>query len=449
MNRTAFAGSLLLAALAAPGGLASAQATSAGRPSELVDPALLLELRAEEAPPLERLTEIARQRSPRLAELRARLAAAIERVGPAGELDDPMLEAALENIGLDRISIGDEEMSRFAVAVRQELPFPGKRGERRARARAEAAVAAADLEAAARALDLDVARGLADVYAAERELELLDESHQLLDLMGETMLARYGAGEGDQRGVLRVQRAISRHDAMREQAARRREESEATLRGLLALPAEVPIRRVPRLWAIAPVPERVGERAADEAPAVAVRRAAAAVAERELELERLELKPDFSLAGGLAYRGDFDPGVMVGAGVELPFWRKRRQEPRIRAAEQELAAARAAVETARLEARAEAERQAAAFERLQRSITLYREGVLPQSAATFEAARAGYFAGRGAMAGALDDLDGWIEARVELVRLEAERAATAAAIAALIDPDSRTATSPDSPGAPR
>jgi outer membrane protein TolC len=449
MNRTAFAGSLLLAALAAPGGLASAQATSAGRPSELVDPALLLELRAEEAPPLERLTEIARQRSPRLAELRARLAAAIERVGPAGELDDPMLEAALENIGLDRISIGDEEMSRLQVAVRQELPYPGKRAERRASARAEAAVAIAELEAAARALDVEVARALAGLYAAERELELLDESHELLDLMGETMLARYGAGEGDQRGVLRVQRTISRHDAMREQAARMREEAEATLRGLLALPAEAPIRTVPRLWAIAPLPERVGERAAEEAPAVAVRRAEAAVAERAVELERLELKPDFSLSGGLAYRGDFDPGVMIGAGVELPFWRKRRQRPRIRAAEQELAAARAAVESARLDARAEAERLAVASERLQRSVTLYREGVLPQSAATFDAARVGYLAGRGEMAGVLEDLDTWIEARVELARLEAERAAAAAAIAALIEPDSPAATSPVSPGAPR
>jgi cobalt-zinc-cadmium efflux system outer membrane protein len=263
------------------------------------------------------------------------------------------------------------------------------------------------------------------------------------------MLARYGAGEGDQRGVLRVQRTISRHDAMREQAARMREEAEATLRGLLALPAEAPIRTVPRLWAIAPLPERVGERAAEEAPAVAVRRAEAAVAERAVELERLELKPDFSLSGGLAYRGDFDPGVMIGAGVELPFWRKRRQRPRIRAAEQELAAARAAVESARLDARAEAERLAVASERLQRSVTLYREGVLPQSAATFDAARVGYLAGRGEMAGVLEDLDTWIEARVELARLEAERAAAAAAIAALIEPESPAATSPVSPGAPR
>ncbi|HLF56173.1 MAG TPA: TolC family protein, partial [Thermoanaerobaculia bacterium] len=368
-----------------------------------------------------------------------------ELVGPAGALDDPKLELRLDNMGFDRISIGDEEMSRVEVGARQALPFPGKREARRALARAETAMAEAELAAAERELELEIARSAAELYARDRELVLLDEIHELLQLMSATVAARYGAGEGDQRALVRVHLSTSKHDALREEAGRARDAAAAELRGALALPAEVPMPRVDRLWAVGPPPEALAARAVSEAPEVAVRAARVAIAERRLAIERLELRPDLSLAGGLVYRGDLDPGFSLGVGVELPLWRRRRQEPRVRAAEQELRAARESLRAAELAARADGERLEAAFDRLQRSLALYSEGVVPQSAMVFDVARSGYLAGRGELAIALDDLGAWLEARVELARLEAERAATAAEITALVAPQPTVPLEGDAP----
>ena len=391
---------------------------------------------AAQAPPLERFVELARQRAPRLRELAALVAAARERVEPAGALGDPMIEARLENMGLDRVTIGEEEMSRFEVAVRQALPYPGKREARREVARAEAERMLAELVAAEREVVLEVQETYARLYAADREIALLDAVHELLELLAATVTSRYSTGEVDQEAVLKVQLQISRHDQIREGVIQGREQLAAELRRALDFPVGLSVGRVDALDS-APLPAGdLAARAIDESPQVAVRGAAVAAAERRLAVERLELRPNFSVAAGLAYRGDLDPGIGLGLGIELPFWRKHRQEPLIRAAEHEFAAAREARRQGELAARGEAESLLAAWARLERRIRLSDEAILPQSAAAFDAARFAYLTARADFSTAVEDLGLWLEARVDRARLEAERFSTRAALLALLRLDS-------------
>jgi outer membrane protein TolC len=384
--------------------------------------------------PFARLLEQARASSPRLAELGARLTAARARAESAGALEDPMLEARLQNMALDRWTVGDEEMAMVEVGARQALPAPGKRAARRELAAAEAEVAAAELAAAERELARDLARQIAELWAADREIALLDDAHDLLELAAATAVSRYGVGEGGQAAPLRAQLELSRHDAEREATVGARERAAAELRALLATAPGAPIGPWRDLPPIAALPADLVAQAEREAAAIAVRRAEIAAAERRLAIERLELRPDFEVAAGVGYRGDFDPALILGVGMELPLWRRQRQEPIVRAAEAELAAAREAERAAVLAARAEAERALADWARREGQLRLYDEAVLPQTSAVFDASRAGYLAARGELSTVLEGATLWLAARVERIRLAADRFAIHADAALLMAP---------------
>jgi len=411
---------------------APARSSSHQEMEEREDPGTMLEFAGEEAPPLERLLELARERSPRLTELAARAAAAQERVTPADSLEFPRLEARLANAGLTSWTVGEEEMSTIEVGVRQDLPWPGLRGARRGLAEAEAAVAEVEMLSAQRDLERDVASLYGRLHALDREVRLYDDAHELMAMLEATATSRYGTGEGGLDAVLRVALEIGRHDARREEVARERDLAAAELRRLLALPERTPVRRVAKLPEPPPPPAELARRAAAEAPAVVAAQARLLAAERRLEVARIGLKPGLAVAGGVGYRGELDPMVILGVGIELPFWRSRRREPLVRAAEQELAAEIAAEHDASSTASAEGGALLASWRRLARQVELYDQAVLPQSSAALDSARAAYLAGRGDFSDVLEDFNLWLEVRMERARLDGERFAVRAAMTALV-----------------
>jgi outer membrane protein TolC len=51
----------------------------------------------------------------------------------------------------------------------------------------------------------------------------------------------------------------------------------------------------------------------------------------------------------------------------------------------------------------------------------YREGIVPETSAALDAARAAYLGGRGTFSTVIEDFNLWLEARVALARREADR----------------------------
>ncbi|MBI4714784.1 MAG: TolC family protein, partial [Nitrospirae bacterium] len=85
---------------------------------------------AQEASGTVALTELVREaleKNPEIQAARDRWNAAERRIRPAGALPDPLLAFRLQNIGSDRLTTGNEEMSAAGVSISQEVPFPGKR----------------------------------------------------------------------------------------------------------------------------------------------------------------------------------------------------------------------------------------------------------------------------------------------------------------------------------
>ncbi len=393
------------------------------------------EFRGTEAPPLARLLELARERSPQLAGAAARVTAAARQVEAAAALDDPMFEARLANAGIDRWSVGEEEMSMVELGVRQNLPWPGRRRGRREVAAAEAAAIEVEAVGVARALERELAELYARLYALDQRLARLDDAHELMEVLVTAVDLRFGAGGTGAAEALAARLELSAHDAEREAVAAERGATAALLREVLALPAGTPIGEVRALPAAVAPPEGLARLASRTAPDALAAQARAFVARRRAELARLELRPEVSVAAGVGWRDGLDPMVFAGAGLELPLFRTRRERPRVEAAADEAAAAEAGAHAATLAARRQGEALIASWRGLERRRALFDEAMLPQSAAAFDAARAAFLAGDRDFESLLEALGRWLEVRVERAEIEAERFSVGAAVEALIGPE--------------
>ncbi|HLE61179.1 MAG TPA: TolC family protein [Thermoanaerobaculaceae bacterium] len=393
----------------------------------------------EVAPPVEQLVAEALGRAPSIAALRARLAAAREMVVPAGALPDPMAELMLADIDFPKWTVGKEDMSMLGPEVRQNLLYPGKRAARRAAARAEAEIRGTELDQLRRQVAETVRVLYARVYALDKEKEALAAAGELLDMLAATAASRYSVGEAEQEAVIKAQLEISRLGERLDDLAAERATLVASLNRLLDQPGGSPLGEVKALSEVSPPDDEWEGRAAANSPAVTVRQAEAAAAERRVTVAELELKPNLTAGTAIGLRGGLDPAVTFRFGVEWPLWRRQKQEPMIRAAERELEMARAELRDAQAMARAEAARLRAAWERAERQVRRYRQAIIPQTSAAIDAARFSYLAGRGDFSTVVEDFNFWLDARAQLAMREADRFMVWAELETLITPSAAAA----------
>ncbi|MDD5565189.1 MAG: TolC family protein [Thermoanaerobaculaceae bacterium] len=373
------------------------------------------------APPVEELIAEALDRAPALEALRSRLAAARELIAPAGALPDPMVEIVLQDMSFPRWTVGSDQMSMIGPEVRQDLPWPGKREARREAARAAVASRGADVEQLRRQVAMQVRTLYARVFALDRERAYLEAAREMLDMLAATAASRYSAGEDNQEPVLKAQLETSRLGERTDDLAAERATLVAALDRLLDRDGGRQLGEVASLPAVSPPPPPWEALAVAGSPEVAVRRAEVAAAERRAAVARLDLKPDLTAGAALGLRGRFDPAVTLSVGMTLPLWRKEKQAPLARAADLETAAARSDLRDAEAQARAEAARLAAEWDRAGRQVERYRQAIVPQTSATVDAARAAYLTGRGDFLTVVDDFNRWLDARVQLAAREADR----------------------------
>jgi len=397
------------------------------------EPTVAVELAEVDATPsVDELVAEAVARNPSLASLEQRLAAARERVAPAGALPDPMVGLMLTDVGFPSWTVGDEMMSMVGPEVSQRLPYPGKRGARRDAAAARVEVVDAELDRVRRQVVAEVRRLYAGLYAADQERRALDEGEELLELLSETAVARYTVGQTEQEAVLKAQLKLSRLLERRTDLEARRTALVSGLERLLDRDPGQPVGQVLVLPEVSTPPDSWSALAQERSPEVALARREVETAAREAEVARLELRPDFLAGAAVGARGGMDPAVTLRFGVELPLWHKGKQTPLLRAAEHEVAAAEEELRRALADARSTADRLTAEWSRAQAQVLRYREAIVPQTSATVDAARAAYLAGRGDFSTVVEDFDQWLDARIGLSSREAERFAVWAEVEALV-----------------
>jgi outer membrane protein TolC len=363
---------------------------------------------APTAPPLDVLVAEALAHSPAIAAARAEVEARRALESPAAALPDPTLAASLQNVGWSP-SIGSEDMSMVAVVARQGLPYPGKRAAARAVATAETARASADLALVERQVAAEIATSYAGIYALDRERETLLAARELVDLLGEIARSRYAAGQGDQEGVLKTSIQALHLAERGDDLAAERHALVAELNRWLDRPGDSVFGPVDALPREAALPAGAQRLAVEGSADVARAKAAVRLAEQRLAAARLDLKPNFSAGGGLGARGGLDPVVLLDVGIELPLWRRQKQLPRVKAAELELEAARHSLADTEAMTRAEATHMLTNWRNADAQALRYREGIVPETSAALDAARAAYLGDRGNLLDRHRGLQSWLE----------------------------------------
>lgn len=350
----------------------------------------------------ERLAEAIRRataENPRVREATARTEAARLRVPQTLELPDPEIEIGLKDLPVRNPSLTHDDFTMEMVTGRQRLPGRGKRAAQRA-------MAEADVEGAAamRAREVvDIAADTADAFfqlaATDRSLAILEESRQRLEDAAASATELYKVGKAGQSDVLQ---ASLEKTSLEEQLSTLRAERRAqaarfnALQGLPATAAVPPIGPVELSSGGSEVPAVADlvQRSAERSPAVAQVEAEVHRREQEIELARLESRPDWMLMGYYGRRERFEDFVGVSAAINLPWAHRRRLDERRAEKEADLAAARAGVETARNQLQGEIEAVYAELEKNLEQSRLYTSSILPQAEINYRAAREAYVVGK-------------------------------------------------------
>ena len=369
---------------------------------------------AAEDPQLRSLIQEALERNPDLARTKTLVEAEQERVPQAKALPDPSLSLGLQNDGFSGLQIGKMETSYYQVMVTQPLPWPGKRGLRGdvATLGVEASQVASDRSRLS--LVADVKRAYFGLLLVRGQLELLDQQRLFWQKASDITKVRYEVGQGSQADLLRAQLEQNRLRQRRFSLQSEERVLLATLNRLRAMEPQTPILTAARLEDLAPQPASTlswRQRAEKESPELQAARIGIRQAERSLDLARRDRYPDFAVSAGVMPRGSLDPMWQVGFSITLPVWSRQKQQRAVSEQEIRRRAQGSEADGIRNLLTERVQERAAQLEAALETLSLYREGLLVQSEASFQASLAQYEAGRGSFLSVLDALNGWVADR--------------------------------------
>lgn len=398
--------------------------------------------RARPVDPLDSLLAAARNNNPEIAAAQHRVDAARKRIGPAGALPDPMLQLGLMNMPILQPGLR-EEMTMNTIMLSQTLPASGRLGRERRIAEFESAAAEAALAAARLRVRTTVARAYYDIAYTERALDVLDKSRSVLSAISRSAEARYAAGIGEQRDVLRARVEETRVAEQAVELVEKRRALAAELTAALGHTDTLLIegaRVSARIAALAVAPadritfvsQTIGARASDSPlPPLAelqerAMRSNPELAEHEAMIAAARVRADIAQR---AHIPDLDISVQYGARVgnpdmisimvaaPLPLRRGARQNALAAAQKSEVLALEAEHHTQLNTLTAEVARLVADIERTRSQLALYVKAILPQGRAALESGTGNFAAGRGDIESVLENRNMLFEYELAYQRL--------------------------------
>jgi outer membrane protein TolC len=366
--------------------------------------------------PLERDVVVAAAvaRSPALAVMAHRARALVHAGRAEGSLRPAELGFEVWNLPLARpYALGEADM--YMVELRQGFPAAGSL-DARARAMAEDAQAmVAELSTEERTVVERATNAFADHVQAFAEQRLQERQLALLSRMGQAVRARYTTGGSGLADAARIDVEVAKTQRALARVAGDIARSRATLNAVLRRPSGAPLgapREVPPETVRLSVEELIARAEANRGATLAADARARAAGARREAAEAEARVPEFMV--GLGYWQDptMRPGVGVTASMSLPWlWGPGRD--RVRQAEEEEAAERAARESAGQDARGEVSEAYARLKALEAELSVIRRQVLPATQRSMEALTAAFSTGNASL------LD-WIDVARSLLDLEME-----------------------------
>lgn len=353
----------------------------------------------EQAPtPLAALIAEAVQNNPAILAAEDAVRAAAQRPAQAGALPDPHFTAQQFAVGSPRPFAGytNSDFAYFGLGASQEFPFPGKRGLRSAVAERETDVRRQSTEIVRREEIEKLNEAYYRLAYLQRMLAIHHEHDALVQQIAAAAEIRYRAGQGNQQDILRAQLEHTRVLRDLSMVAQDAGEAQAELKRILHRPQDSPdMVAEPLVLTPLTLPQAtLLARARQENPDVRERAESVRKSQAEVDLARREFRPDF----GLSYTWQrTDPEYyrayyMLTFDVNFP--RRKPRQAALAAAEINTERARRDEEALAQASLAEVKKQIVDVQASDEQARIYREGLIPQARAAYEAGMAAYESGR-------------------------------------------------------
>jgi outer membrane protein TolC len=311
-------------------------------------------------------------------------------------LPDPQFTLQHFTVGSPRPFAGytNSNFAYIGLGVSQDIPYPGKLKLRGEIAKREADVSQQQVESVRRAVLAEVKSAYFQLAYLSKTLAILEQDGELLKQVEQAADARYRSGKGNQQDVLRSQ--LERTKLLRETTMHHLEVAklQAQLKELLNRsqsspdiePAELAETLLPYTY------EELLAATKAQNPQIAGAEILAERQKLQVDLAHKDFYPDFNLQY-MWQRTDptqFRAYYMLSFGVRFPIYRSRKQRPELAQAESELSRSHSELQARSQQVASELRAQYETAQETAELLRIYKEGLLPQARASFQAGIAAY-----------------------------------------------------------
>jgi cobalt-zinc-cadmium efflux system outer membrane protein len=324
-----------------------------------------------------------------------------EAIRPAGALDNPEFSLGFLNLPVDTFALNQVDMTNAPqIAVRQKLPFPGKRRLRSEVASEQNQADEFSLRDKVNEVRSKVLQGYWNLSLAFASYDITQRDKDLWQQVVEVAETRYAVGQGMQADVLQAQVELGNYLDRLFQWQQRQESIKADLNALRSKP---PATSIARPQALKPRPlnlklENLLALAAEQ-PQLQALKSQVAKQEKAVQLARKNFFPDFGVGVAYGFRENTQTGVnrpdffSTTLSVDIPIWWNAKQKPRLREQKARQAAAQDAYQSFWDRSAAAIKDRYVILQRLSQQIQLYGQGIIPQARQAAEASLAAYRVG--------------------------------------------------------
>ena len=394
--RPVFCALLLIVTLAASAVRAQDSAQSQHGPSAAIPPEVVHELAAPPTP-LRDLVREAEHNNPQIAASMHAWQAATNIPKQVSALPETQLTLQQFSVGSPRPFAGytNSDFAYIGIGASQDLPYPGKRPLRAKVAEFEANSLHEQADSIERDIVENVQRRYFQLAYIQQTFGTLLRSDQLLNQIEQATEAHYRVGQGNQQDVLKAQ---LQHTKILQQIAHHHEQEgqlQAQLKQLLNRSQESPDIATEQL-SETPVPYTAAEllqRTREQNPDARARLQMVSREGAQVELAHKQFRPDFNV--GYMYQNTdrkFRDYYMLTFSLRLP--NRGRQKAELAEAEQNQERAQNELEAEIQRVLSEVQQQYVMVKTSEEKLKIYRDGLIPQANATFQAGLAAYQSNR-------------------------------------------------------
>ena len=363
---------------------------------------------------------LAATRAPELQAREAGIDAAQSAAIAADRLPDPKLNVALQDFpvtGPDAGRFNRDDFTMQVIGVSQDFPNPAKRRARAPRAQAAIGIARADEAVTAQDVRLATALAWVDLFYAKKRLKELEMLDTDLESLQSTVTGRLASGAARPAQALEPEQLRAEVNDRRSALAAEIARARAQLARFTGDPAADTAGEAPP-----PTVDEATLRAGiDALPRLRALDARALAADAETGLARADKRPDWSVNAAYGRREpNYGDLVTLGVTIDLPFFSKKRQDPKIAARASEATRARLDREAAKRDIAAALDADLADHRMHHEQLDNARSRLVPLAKKRAELDLSSYAAGKLDLGTALLSTLALAEAEVDALAREAE-----------------------------